>query len=227
MDPAQHSAPPELLYARVRRAIEATPAPTTRTHVKLIAAVAAAAMVTMFVVAIASQLVYGQQAVGLRTGLQSPSWHAAVALGVIALLLGSTFVAVWRGRDGLGFGVTSLALTAALVPLLYAVVVLLDPARSFMTAVEISPWGARCIVIATLVGAAALAAFVTALRWAAPVATRARGAALGAAAGAWAGFAVFVFCPSSDPQHLLFGHVAPVLAFTMLGALAAARALRP
>jgi hypothetical protein len=227
MDPGQHSVPPELLYARVRRAIEATPAPTTRTHVKLVAAVAAAAIATMLVVAIASQLVYGQQAVGLRTGLQSASWHAAAAVGVLALVLGSTFVAVWRGRDGLGFEATSLALTAAFVPVLYAVVVLMDPARSFMTAVEISPWGARCMVIAALVGAATLGALVAALRWAAPVATRARGAALGAAAGAWAGLAVFVFCPSSDPQHLLFGHVAPVLAFTMLGALAVARALRP
>lgn len=96
-----------------------------------------------------------------------------------------------------------------------------------MTAVEISPWGARCMVIAALVGAAALGAFVAALRWAAPVATRARGAALGAAAGAWAGFAVFVFCPSSDTQHLLVGHVLPVLVFTLPGVLAAVRALRP
>ncbi|MGH8186213.1 MAG: NrsF family protein, partial [Steroidobacteraceae bacterium] len=184
-------------------------------------------VVTALVVALASQLVYAQQVVGLRVGLQSASRHAAVAFGVVALMLGSTFLAAWRGRGGLGLGVTTLALTAASVPLMYAILVLLDPTRSFATTVEISPWGTRCMLIAALVGSFTLGAFVAALRRAAPVASRARGAALGAAAGAWAGFAVFVFCPSSDPQHLLVGHVLPVLAFTMLGALAVARALRP
>jgi hypothetical protein len=43
-------------------------------------------------------------------------------------------------------------------------------------------------------------ALVLALRHATPVATRLRGAALGSAAGVWAGLTVFVFCPSGDPQ---------------------------
>lgn len=155
MDLVQPSAPPEVLYARVRGAIETTPAPRTRTHVRLFAAIATTMVVTALVVAIASHLVYGQQAVGLRVGLQSASWHAAVSFGVAALMLGSTLLAAWRGRGGLGLGVTTLALTAASVPLMYAILVLLDPARSFATAVEISPWGTRCMLIAALVGSLA------------------------------------------------------------------------
>jgi hypothetical protein len=227
MDLAQRSVPPAALYANVRRAIDAAPAPRTRTRARLLAATAAAAVATALVVAIASELVYGQQAVGLRVTSLSPSSHAAVSLGVFGLMLGSTFLAIWRGRSGLGLGATALALVAAFVPAVYAVLTFLEPARSLTTAVEISPWGARCILIAALVGSATLGAFAAALRRAAPVASRVRGAALGAAAGAWAGLAVFVFCPSSDPQHLLLGHVLPVLAFTILGALAVARALRP
>jgi hypothetical protein len=227
MDPAQRSAPPELLYARVRRAIEATPAPKTRTRARLLTAMVAAAVATALVVAIASQLVYGQQAVGLRVTSLSPSWHAVVSFGVVGLMLAATVLAVWRGRSGLRPSATTLALVATFVPSLYAVLVLLDPARSFATVVEISPWGTRCMLIAAVVGSVTLAAFAAALRRAAPAASRARGAALGAAAGAWAGLALFIFCLSGESQHLLVGHVLPVLAFTMLGALTLARALRP
>jgi hypothetical protein len=93
--------------------------------------------------------------------------------------------------------------------------------------VEISPWGLRCLVIATIVGMLVLASFGAALRRAVPVASRLRGAALGAAAGAWTGLAVFIFCPSDDFQHILVGHVLPIVAFTLLGAVASPRVLRP
>jgi hypothetical protein len=48
-----------------------------------------------------------------------------------------------------------------------------------------------------------------------------------AAAGLWAGVGVFIFCPSGNEQHLLVGHVLPILAFTLLGAIATPHALRP
>jgi hypothetical protein len=66
-----------------------------------------------------------------------------------------------------------------------------------------------------------------ALRRAVAVAIRPRGAALGAAAGAWGGLAVFVFCPSGEPQHLLIGHVLPIALFTLLGGVALTKVLRP
>ena len=60
-----------------------------------------------------------------------------------------------------------------------------------------------------------LAIFAVALRRAVAVASGLRGAALGAAAGAWGGLAVFAFCPSGETQHLLVGHVLPVALFTV------------
>jgi hypothetical protein len=116
------------------------------------------------------------------------------------------------------------------VPLAYAAVVLPNPVHlpdAVPTWVDISPWGVRCFVIALVVGGIALTGFAQVLRHAVPVASRLRAAALGAAAGAWAGLAVFAFCPSGDVRHLLVGHVLPVLALIALASVIVERRLRP
>jgi hypothetical protein len=53
------------------------------------------------------------------------------------------------------------------------------------------------------------------------------GAALGAAAGAWAALVVELWCPLADPRHVAIGHVAPLVALVGLGALLGPRLLRP
>ena len=55
---------------------------------------------------------------------------------------------------------------------------------------------------------------------------RLTGAALGAAAGAWASIAVEAWCPLADPIHVLRGHVAPIVLVTLLGAALGGRILR-
>jgi Negative regulator of sigma F len=92
---------------------------------------------------------------------------------------------------------------------------------------ELSPWGLRCLAIAVTVGLLVLVSLTAALRRSGPVASRLRGAALGAAAGAWAGLGVFLFCPATDHRHLLVGHVLPIAILTLLGLAAVPRALRP
>jgi Negative regulator of sigma F len=182
------------------------------------------------VVLIASEIVYQRPAVGLEVEAQSIPALLLTLLLLVGLSLLSTLAAVWRGATGLGAGATSLALIAGLVVPIYAALVLPHPLHSHdlpIPGVEISPWGLRCFVIATIISVLALVSFAGALRCAVPVASRLRGAALGAAAGAWAGLAVFIFCPSGDQLHLLLGHVAPILAFTLVGALPLSRALRP
>jgi Protein of unknown function (DUF1109). len=77
------------------------------------------------------------------------------------------------------------------------------------------------------VSGSVLAIFAVALRRAVAVASGLRGGALGAAAGAWGGLAVFAFCPSGETQHLLVGHVLPIALFTLLGGVVLSRALRP
>ena len=63
--------PSERLYARVRSAVESTPAATTRTRTRIIAALAIVPALTILVVLIASGLVYGQPAAGLDIDVAS------------------------------------------------------------------------------------------------------------------------------------------------------------
>lgn len=216
--------PSERLYARVRNAVASTPAATTRTRTRIIAALAIVPVLTALVVLIASGLVYGQPAAGLDIDVASSAAALTTLLLLIALALTSTVFALWQGRSGLGIASMWLVSIAALVAPVYAALTVLQPLHSGaaddvgLTGVAISPWGLRCIFIASVVGAGVLAIFAVTLRRAVAVAVGLRGTALGAAAGGWAGLAVFAFCPSGDLQHLLVGHVLPIALLTLWGA---------
>jgi negative regulator of sigma F NrsF-like protein len=223
----------ERLYARVRSAVESTPAPTTRTRTRILAAFAIVPALTTVVVLTASEWVYGRPAAGLGIDVVSPGAVITVLALLAGLTLAATLFAVSQGRGGLGIAAIGLVSIAALVAPVYAALTVLQPLHSgaaddvALTGVQISPWGLRCIFIATVVSASTLAIFAVTLRRAVAVATRLRGAALGAAAGAWGGLAVFVFCPSGELQHLLVGHVLPIALFTLLGGVVLTKVLRP
>jgi hypothetical protein len=222
--------PPDELFQRVHRAVRAQQASTLRPHSRNAAALSIASIWSAGVVLTASQIVYGNQAVGLHVAIRSASLLAFVAVALLLLTLASTTAALWRGRSGLGASTTKLLVMAVITAPLYALLSLSFPVHEIVTtvgSVSISPWGARCFVIASLVGAVVLGCFALGMRAAAPVGTRIRSMILGSAAGAWAGLAVFVFCPAGDPLHLLVGHVLPVAAFTVLGAIALPAILRP
>ena len=224
--------PSERLYPRIRAAVEATPASTTRTRTRILAALAVVPALTAAVVLIASEVVY-RQAAGLHVDVPSRVAMLTIVGLLAALAVASTIFALWQGRDGLGIGSVSLMSIATLVVPVYAALTVVQPLHSgaadnvALTGVTISPWGLRCLFVATVVSVPALAILGAALRRAAAVSSGLRGAALGAAAGAWGGFAVFVFCPSGNLQHLLVGHVLPIAVFTAIGALALTRTLRP
>ena len=227
---AGEATPPQALLARIRESIAATPVPAGRASMRLFVALVIVPVVTALVVATASEVVYERQAVGLQIGIVSASRVLWVLCLLALLAVASTAIAVWRGAHGLGARVVSLALAAALATPLYAALIAPAPVHSPEAGVpwvQISPFGGRCLIVAAIVGVTALVSFAVALRHAAPAASRLRSAALGAAAGAWAGLAVFIFCPSGDQQHLLLGHVLPLAALTALGAFALPRALRP
>jgi hypothetical protein len=222
--------PPDALSQRVRAAVQAQRTMTLRPHLRNALALMIATSLTLAVVAAASQIVYGDQALGLQAGIRSPSLLAAVAIALLALLLASTCAALWRGRSGFGASTATLTATALTTAPLYALLALSVPVHQDLTAVGsviISAWGARCLVIALLVGVVVLGCFAAAMRAAAPVGTRLRSMVLGSAAGAWAGLAVFVFCPSAGVLHLSIGHVLPVVALSILGAVALPALLRP
>jgi hypothetical protein len=215
--------PSERLYARVRSAVESTPAATTRTRTRIIAALAIVPALTTVFVLIASGLVYGQPAAGLDIDVASSAAALTTLSLLIGLVLASTVFALWQGSSGLGIASMWLVSISALVAPVYAALTVLQPLHSgaaddaSLTGVAISPWGLRCILVASIVGASVLAIFAVALRRAVAVAVGLRGAALGAAAGSWAGLAVFAFCPSGELQHLLVGHVLPIVLLTLCG----------
>jgi len=225
--------PSERLYPRIRAAVEAAPAATTRTRTRILAALAIVPLLTAAVVLIASEVVYGEPAAGLHIDVSSAAAVSTILALLAALAVASTLFALWQGRDGFGIGSISLISVAALGVPVYATLTVLQPLHSgaaddvALTGVAISPWGLRCLLVATAVGVPVLAILATALRRASAVSSRLRGAALGAAAGAWGGLAVFMFCPSGNLQHLLVGHVLPIAFFTLLGVAALRRVLEP
>jgi hypothetical protein len=217
------ASPSERLYARVRSAIESTPAATMRTRTRIVAALAIVPTLTTLVVLIASGLVYGQPAAGLDIDVASSAAVLTTMSLLIGLALASTVFALWQGSGGLGIASMWLVSIAALVAPVYAALTVLQPLHSgaaddvSLTGVAISPWGLRCILLASVVGISVLGIFAVALRRAVAVAVVLRGTALGAAAGSWAGLAVFAFCPSGELQHLLIGHVLPIVLLTLCG----------
>jgi Negative regulator of sigma F len=227
--PLEHDGVPESLYRNIATAIAAMPSAHARTSTRTVAALAIAGALSVLIVALASALVYGEQAVGLRIGVASTTKIIAASVLTVGLASAATVAALWRGGHGFGAPALSLALTAMLVAPLYALFGWISPVHvtnAALGAVVISPWGTRCVMIASLVGATVLVAFTLALQRAVPVAVGSRAAAIGASAGAWAGLAVFVFCPSGDQAHLFSGHVLPIVGLTAIGALAAPRWLQ-
>jgi hypothetical protein len=224
---ADERVPPEALRLRVRASVENESASSTQMGVRVAAALIIALCLTAAVVLAASQMVYKRLAVGLYLTTQSKPHLLFILLFLTGLTAAATFIAISRGRRGFGSDLVSLAAVAGLVAPVYAALVLVNPVHTdpVHASVFISPWGGRCLAIALIVGILVLACFTVALRRSAPVATRLRGGALGAAAGAWAGLGIFIFCPSGDPHHLLVGHVLPVVAVTLLGFSVIPRAL--
>jgi hypothetical protein len=225
---ADERAPPEVLRLRVRASVEKESASTTRMAVRVMVALIIASCLTAAVVLAASQMVYQRPAVGLYLAARSEHHLFLVFLLLTGLTVAATVVAVSRGRRGFGSGLVSLAAVAGLVAPVYAALVLVSPVHinPVHASVLISPWGGRCLALSLIIGIVVLTCFTVALRRSAPVASWLRGGTLGAAAGAWAGLGIFIFCPSGDPWHLLVGHVLPIVAVTLLGFIVIPRVLR-
>jgi hypothetical protein len=223
--------PPEPLSARIQAVVRNTAAPRAGAQRRIAIAIGVALAMAGAVVVLASQLVYHRYASGLQIAVASAPYLLQVLLLLVALTSVATVIAMWRGRSGLGSGAISLYLASGLVAPIYAALVLVSPVHMHtdeagLSDVAISRWGLRCLVISAIVGFLVLTTFTVALRRSIPTANGLRGAAIGTAAGAWAGLSVFIFCPSGDLLHILVGHILPIVAFTLLGIVSIPRILR-
>jgi hypothetical protein len=222
--------PQDELFARIRASVASTPASTVGTRTRIFVALAVAASLTAAAILITSHAVYRQYAPpGLAVLVPSPAHLLVVLVLLVVQTCMATVLATWRGLRGFGSGVMSLYLASALVAPVYAALVMISPVHAddpTPLGVTVSQLGYRCLALSAVVGVVVLASFAAALRRSVPVASVPRSAAIGAAAGAWAGLSVFIFCPSGDPQHMFFGHVLPIVAFTLLGVATLPRILR-
>lgn len=231
LDPLVGPAVPSLeLTARVRATVAKTSAPRSTVRSRL----AFALVAVPFSIAaglLGSCVVFPGRPL-LRIDLWAlPGVPFAERLVVLLVLAGlATWIALAPGRRALGSKVTLLALTAIAVTPLYTLLTNVAPLGTAVgdaAARALHPLGLPCALVAFAVGTVALAAFGLALRRAVPTAPVNRAAALGGAAGAWAGVALFLQCPAKDALHLLVGHSLPVAGFALLGAIALPRLLRP
>ncbi|AUX43956.1 uncharacterized protein SOCE26_054130 [Sorangium cellulosum] len=224
-------ASPDALYSSIRAAVRKTPASAVPVRARIVGAVAAIPGV-LTAALVGADRIWDQEPLRVDLGTGSPARLLVVLASLLVLTLLTTLIALRRGRHGLGSRERQLAVAAGLVVPVYAFSTLAWPLRSDHPAVlsdtaTLHPLGLPCFAIAAIVGLVVLASVTSALRWSVPVASGARGAALGACAGAWSGLSVFIHCPAFETTHLVIGHVAPIVAFTLLGVSVVPRVLRP
>jgi hypothetical protein len=203
------------LKSRVLAAVRAEPAPTRRAtllrNVLLLAAGGAVAL-AMFFVWYDGMHVYERPT--LLVVLTSSGWFLAAAVAIR--------IAFARGRSMLGrptAWLVALVVGAPFLLLAWKVAVTAPFGAQMMVCWDGRP-GVRCLKMTLAIGVVLLAAFTAARRRSDPLRPGITGAALGMAAGIAAGVLVDLWCPIADIEHLLLGHILPLVLLAALGALA-------
>jgi hypothetical protein len=207
---------PAGLKARILEAAKKESSPTRRAvtlDTSLVLVTAAAAAVNVFLAA-----------GGANLGPRPTALVVSTVVGRATIALASTWAALARGGSMLGRSLAWLVTTTAVTPLAIAGWMLLV-SRAAPTGDPANDW--HCVAAAIALGLAPLGAFVAIyrqsdLRW--PVAT---GAALGAAASAWADPFMVLHCAEVDLAHRLLCHLGPSAVLVPLGALLGALVIRP
>ena len=205
--------PPDALRERIQAAVTRTPASTLSPRTR--------AIVAMVVILISV-------AIGIAT--MRPDFAALPVASLVGVTLGIGFLAAATlvaalspGTHGLGAPVTLLVTLAATTAPLYALM-------TMMGGLGYAPDGPAtrgCFTLSLVVAITALTGLTFALRRSVPAAPVARGALLGACAGAWAGLTIHLHCPCGDSLHILLGHAVPIALSALLGAVISPRFLRP
>jgi hypothetical protein len=164
---------------------------------------------------------------GVHTGVRPLAYIAALSGAWLVVAAAVTWAGVSRGRSMLGrtegWKAAAVSATPFALLALWWVMALVWP----QTLENESGWFevAQCLVGTGLLGAGPLVAFLYLRRATEPVNPWLGGAALGAAAGAWAASALIVICRHASPSHMILGHVAPVVVLAGIGALLGGPAL--
>jgi hypothetical protein len=164
---------------------------------------------------------------GPHHGQGRPLWfYVASTLGWTMVAALSVWGALGRGGSSLGRPRRWLVSVAVGTPaVLFAMMFAFAAVRPELAVLHAERLGLKCLGLTLAAGAFPLLALVQARQGSDPVHPFAAGAALGAACGASAGVMVEMWCPVAAPRHVLVGHIAPIAAMTILGALLGARVI--
>ena len=215
--------PPDSLKLRVLAAARQRPVPPRAERFPSLAGLAALAALAM-----AAVLQWGPRLFGDVGGLAhlggrpaaSGSWILA---GTLALAASSTWLVLPSRRSMLAPPRGRLLAVAIGVPVLVGLWLALwhttypDP---FVRT------GLRCFALTAMTAPWPFAVLASASRRVEPRHPRTVGAALGAAAGAWAALMVELWCPLAAHDHVLVGHLLPLVGLALAGAAAGARLFR-
>jgi hypothetical protein len=204
---------PEAMRERVLKAARASPATRPAARGPALVGLAVLAAVAMIGV------LYLWGGPGHAVG-RPASTGAAIVAGIAGLALLATRLVLPPARSMLGPSTTRLLAIAVGVPVVVAVWLLGWHAVYDDPNVRV---GFLCFSLTLAAAPWPFVALVFASHRRDPRHPGLSGAALGAAAGAWAAVVVELWCPLAEPRHVAIGHVAPLLALTALGAFLGAR----
>jgi hypothetical protein len=138
-----------------------------------------------------------------------------IAAGALLLAVACAGVAWWRGNSAVGRPISALVAIAVLAPVATYVWLVMWHERY---AEPPSHVGFRCLAMTLVSGAPILAAALYVRKRTVAVHPVASGAALGAAAGAFGGITVDLWCPITTSAHVLMGHALPIALLALVGA---------
>jgi hypothetical protein len=149
---------------------------------------------------------------------------AALALAWLPIAAVATWAGVGQGGSMLGRPRRALwvaTLTPVALLLTWATAASVWP--STLSDPSGPPQHIVCNVMTVVFAVGPLAAFAVLRRRSDPVNPRITGAAIAAASAAWAALMLHLLCGFTSAEHILLGHIAPVVLVTLFGALWTAR----
>jgi hypothetical protein len=158
---------------------------------------------------------------GIRHAIGRPPWFTFTSVAVWAAVAALAARGAWRwsGSFVADSGMQLLTIAFATPALLVAVSLALSRLSPELAAAGPPRAPLPCFALGFVAGLYPLVGTCLSKRASDPLHPMASGAALGAASGAASGVLVDLWCPLSDAAHVLPGHVLPVVALAMLGAV--------